>query len=235
LSVLLRILAVVWYLGAAVVIVTALPVEAIVWLATAPFDRDHVAPGRLLRAFGSALVRIFPLWRVRIEGRLPAGAYVLAANHRSWLDVLVLARLPREMKWVAKEELFRVPIIGWLLRMSGDIPVQRGDADSCAEALARAHGYLERGLPVVFFPEGTRSRNGLLRTFKLGAFHAAAAAGVQVVPVALTGTADGMPAGSPWIRPAQIVVRILDPVGGDAAAMREETRARIAAALGVAP
>src|SRR5262249_24686121 len=149
----------------------------------------------------------------------------------SWLDVFVLARLPREMKWVAKQELFRVPVVGWLLRMSGDIAVRRGDADSGTEALARARGYLERGVPVVFFPEGTRSRTGALRTFKLGAFHTAVEAGVPVVPVALTGTAEGMPAGSPWLRPSRIVVRILEPVEGDVATLRTETRARIAAAL----
>ncbi len=229
-----RILAITWYLGAVVVLAVAMPVEAIVWLVTAPFDRDRLVAGRLLRFFGSALARIFPPWRVRVEGRLPDGPFVLAANHRSWLDIFVLARLPREMKWVTKAELFRVPWVGWLLRMSADIPVRRGDADSGAGALTRARAFLDHGVPVVFFPEGTRSRDGTLRAFKGGAFEVAADAGVPVVPVAITGTAEGMPPGTLWIRPSRIVVRILDPVRGDAPTARAETRARIAASLAAA-
>jgi 1-acyl-sn-glycerol-3-phosphate acyltransferase len=229
--VLARLLAVLWYVGALVIVGVALPVVGMVWVLTAAFDRDRRIAGRVLRHFGSALARIFPPWRVRVEGRLPPGAFVLAANHLSWLDVFVLARLPREMKWVTKEELFRVPWVGWLLRMSGDIPVRRGKASSGADAVARACGYLAHGLPVVFFPEGTRSRDGSLRAFKAGAFDVAAAAGVPVVPVAITGTDAGMPAGTLWIRPARIVVRILEPVAGDAASLRDQTHARIAAAL----
>jgi 1-acyl-sn-glycerol-3-phosphate acyltransferase len=223
--------AVTWYVGALVVLAVALPVEAVVWTLTAPFDRDRLLAGRLLRVFGSALARIFPPWRVRIEGRLPPGPFVLAANHRSWLDIFVLARLPREMKWVTKAELFRVPWLGWLLRMSADIPVLRGDAESGAGALTKARGYLDHGIPVVFFPEGTRSRDGALRAFKGGAFEVAASAGVPVVPVAITGTAQGMPPDTLWIRPSRIVVKILEPVRGDSASLRAETRARIAASL----
>src|SRR5262249_40916754 len=149
-----------------------------------------------------------------------------------FLDIFVLARLPREMKWVLEDELVRIPWLGWLFRMSADIPVKRGDADSGSEALLRARGYLERGVPVVFFPEGTRSRDGSLRPFKGGAFDLAAKTGVPVVPVALSGTAKGMPAGTLWIRPATISVRILEPVRGDASELRVVTRSRIAAALG---
>jgi 1-acyl-sn-glycerol-3-phosphate acyltransferase len=234
LGVLIRLFAIGWYVGALVVVGVALPVVGLVWLLTYAFDRDHLAPGWLLRRFGSMLVRIFPFWHVRIEGRLPPGPFVLAANHQSWLDVFVLARLPREMKWVTKAELFDVPWIGWLFRMSADIPVRRGDAESGGDALARARGYLARGVPVVFFPEGTRSRDGKLRPFKGGAFNTAAEAGVAVVPVAIQGTAEGMPAGTLWIRRSQIVVRILEAVRGDAATLRDEVRARIEASLATA-
>ncbi len=226
-----RFLAILWYVGALVIVGLALPAVGLVWLVTAPFDRDHIAAGRLLRHFGSALARIFPGWHVRVEGSLPAGPFVLAANHLSWLDIFVLARQPREMKWIIKAELFRVPWLGWLFRLSGDIPVWRGDAASGGDAVARARGYLERGVPVVFFPEGTRSRTGQLKAFKAGAFDVAAAAGVPIVPVAITGTGDGMPADTLWIRPATIVVRVLAPLRGDGATLRDATRARIAAAL----
>jgi 1-acyl-sn-glycerol-3-phosphate acyltransferase len=221
-----------WFGGALVLLGLGLPVQALARLLTAPVDRDRLVSGRVLRLIGSALGRTFHPWRVRVEGTLPDGPYVLVANHRSWLDVLMLARLPREMKWVAKQELFRLPWVGWMLRLSGDIPVLRGDADSGDSALARARAYLERGVPVVFFPEGTRSRDGSLRPFKMGAFDTAVDAGVPVVPVALSGTAEGMPPGTLALNPSRIVVRILPPVAGrDAARLRDEVRERIAAAL----
>ena len=230
-AVLIKVFAVLWYAGALVILALAMPTMAVTWLLTAPFDRDRLVAGRLLRHWGSALARIFPFWHVRIEGRLPEGPFVLAANHRSWLDILVLSRLPREMKWVCKKELFDVPWLGWLLRMSNDIPVLRGDPASGDGALARARGFLERGVPVVFFPEGTRSRDGKLKSFKGGAFATAAQAGVPVVPVVITGTAEGMPAGTLWIRRSRVVVRILDAIRGDASELRSETRARIESAL----
>jgi 1-acyl-sn-glycerol-3-phosphate acyltransferase len=229
-----RPLSLLWYGGALGVLAAALPAQLALRLVTAPFDRDRRASGRFLRAVGSTLVRIFPPWHVEIEGELPAGPFVLVANHRSWLDVLVLSRLPREMKWVAKEELFRVPWLGWMLRLSGDIPVRRGDGPSSEAALESARAYLARGLPVVFFPEGTRSRDGALRAFKLGAFQVAEEAGVPIVPVALSGTAEGMPADTLALRPAHIVARILAPVqagAGGSAALRDVVRARIAEAL----
>jgi 1-acyl-sn-glycerol-3-phosphate acyltransferase len=230
--VLVRSFAIAWYAGAFVIIVLAVPVVALVWAATFAFDRDRIAAGWLLRRFGSALARIFPFWHVRVEGTLPDGPFVLAPNHRSWLDIFVLSRLPREMKWVTKAEIFDVPWSGWLFRMSADIPVRRGDSDSGSDALAKARTYLEHGVPVVFFPEGTRSRDGKLRPFKNGAFDTAARTGVPVVPVAITGTDEGMPAGTLWIRRAHIVVRILPPIrGDDAASLREDTRAQILGAL----
>jgi len=233
--VLTRLLAIGWYAGTLAVLALALPAVSLVWLVTAPFDRDRLVAGRFLRYFGAMLSLVFPLWRVRFEGKLPDGPFVLAPNHRSWLDIFVLSRLPREMKWVTKAELFRVPWVGWLFHLSADIPVRRGDPASGDDALERARGLLGRGVPVVFFPEGTRSRDGHLGRFKLGAFDTAVATGVPVVPVALTGTAEGMPRHTLWIRPASIVVRLLDAVpaaGREPAAVRDEVRARIADALG---
>src|SRR6188474_469673 len=105
-------LAPVWYGGAVGTLAAALPVQALLRAVTRPFDPDRRVSGRFLRAVGSGILRWFPPWRIHLEGELPAGPFVLCANHRSWLDVLVLARLPREMKWVAKEELFRIPWVG---------------------------------------------------------------------------------------------------------------------------
>jgi 1-acyl-sn-glycerol-3-phosphate acyltransferase len=230
--------AAVGYALSMLLIATALPVQAVLLALTLPFDRNRVVAGRFLRMVGVGVTRTFPPWRLSLEGRLPGkGPYVVVANHQSMLDILLLSRVPREMKWVAKEELFQVPWVGWMLRMTGDIPVRRGDPESGGEALGRAKAYLARGMSVMMFPEGTRSTRGTMLPFKSGAFRLAIEAGVPVLPIAVSGTAHGMPKGGPWVRPCRATARILEPVGveglrpEDAPRLRDQVRARIAEAL----
>ena len=229
------------YLVTFAAILLWLPVEVLLLAVTWPFDRTRRVPGRFLRYVAAFLTYAFPLWRIRVDGRWPPDrrAYVVVSNHQSLLDILVLSRIPREMKWVAKEELFRVPWVGWMFRLSGDIALRRGDAGSGGRAMARARRYLGRGMHVMIFPEGTRSRDGQLLPFKPGAFRLAVEAGAPVLPVAVCGTAEGMPKGSPWVRPARPRIRILDPVetagmaAGDVERLRDDVRERIAAAIRV--
>ncbi len=232
-------LAAVAYLVMAAVVFLTLPALALVVAATWPFDPTRRAAGRFLRFCGASLAWAFPLWRVRVDGAIPPGRhpFVAVANHQSFLDVFMLARLPWEMKWVAKESLFRIPWLGWMFRLSGDIPVRRGDHESGQAVLAAARRYLDRGMSVMFFPEGTRSRDGRLQAFKSGAFRLAIEAGVPVLPIAVSGTAEGMPKGSPWVRPARPRARVLPPVPTaglspeDADRLSHEVRERIAAAV----
>lgn len=227
------------YVLVALLLLVALPVQALLLLLAWPFDRNRWLAGRFLRVVGVAITKTFPPWRLSVKGRWPAGkqAYVVVANHQSMLDILLLSHIPKEMKWVAKEELFRVPWIGWMLRLTGDIAVRRGDAESGGEALGKAKRYLANGMSVIFFPEGTRSRTAKLLPFKSGAFRLAIEAGVPVLPVAVNGTAAGMPKGSPWVRPCRATARILEPVPvtgyrpEDAPKLRDLVRARIADAL----
>ena len=228
------------YLAAFAAIAIWPPMVALVLLVTWPFDRNRAVAGRLLRLCAAFVSRTFPFWRIRIDGRWPPGkgAHVVVANHQSFLDIFVLSNLPREMKWLAKKELFRIPWIGWAFAMVGDIAVDRGDTASALEAMAKARDYLDHGMNVMIFPEGTRSRDGKLLPFKAGAFKLAVDAQVPILPIAVSGTAQGMPKGSPWVRPTKIHVQILEPVptagmtDRDLRALRDGVRDRIAAAVG---
>lgn len=227
-----------WSVAAAVVL-AALPIQAVLWVVTAPFDRNRVVTGQFLRGVGVVFGRCYPRWRFRLEGRWPEGPgpYVVVSNHQSLLDIVLLSRLPREMKWVGKEELFRIPWIGWMLRLTGDIAVRRGDAESGGEAIARAKDYLAHGMSVMIFPEGTRSRDARLLPFKKGAFRLAIEAGVPVLPVAVSGTAAGLKKGGMAVAPCDAVARLLAPVPtagltqADATALRDRVRAAMVAVL----
>ena len=141
-------------------------------------------------------MRVNPLWTLRVEGRerLPRhGAAVLVANHASLIDILVLFDLFRPYKWVSKASNFRLPFVGWNMRLNDYVPLRRGDRESVLEMLAHCGRHLERGSPILMFPEGTRSADGALKAFKDGAFDLAVAHGVPVIPIAVHGTAAALP------------------------------------------
>jgi 1-acyl-sn-glycerol-3-phosphate acyltransferase len=225
--------------AAALIVLLALPIQAVLWLVSRPFDPNYQVPGRFLRLVGVAFGHCYPWWKFRLEGGWPEGQgpFVVVANHQSLLDIVLLSRLPHELKWIGKEELFRIPWIGWMLRLTGDIAVKRGDSESGGEAVARAKGYLSRGMGVMIFPEGTRSRDARLLPFKSGAFRLAIEAGVPVLPVAVWGTAEGIKKGGLSVGACDAVARILPPfptaglTQTDAAALRDRVRAAMAAVL----
>lgn len=145
--------------------------------------------------------------RVDVEGRehLPEQrACVVVANHQSQYDIpLIYGFCGLDLRWVMKAELGRVPFVAQGCRAIGHIFIDRSDPDQSRDAINRAVGALPDGTGVLFFAEGTRSRDGRLLPFKKGAFRVAVDKGLPVVPMTVTGTRDVLPSGSLKIRPGR--------------------------------
>ncbi len=139
--------------------------------------------------------------------------HVFAANHVSALDIPVLyVNLKSQFRIMAKKELFRYPFMGWHLRRSGQIPIDRESAMASMRSLSRAVTSLRGGMPLVVFPEGGRSATGHVQPFMSGAFYIAIKAGIDVVPMALVGTYEVLPMNSFHIHPGRIELLVGEPI-----------------------
>lgn len=205
----------------------------VVALLTAAFDRRRVVLHLYSCAWAQLYFWVNPFWRVRIEGRehLPwRSAAVLAANHQSLADIPTLFGLYRPFKWVSKASVFKVPFIGWNMRLNQYVPLVRGNPHSIGEMLDTCRRWLKKGAPIMMFPEGTRSPDGAVKAFKNGAFLLAVECGVPVIPIVVTGTATALPRhGLVFNQRAHCRVKVLPPVhpdqfDGDVGALREHVR-----------
>ncbi|HEX6853544.1 MAG TPA: lysophospholipid acyltransferase family protein [Candidatus Polarisedimenticolaceae bacterium] len=179
------------------------------------------------------------LYRTTVDGveDRPAPA-VLVSNHQHIFDVqLLTALVTPPLRFVAREEVLRVPLIGSVLRKGGHLTVTRGaSAAANEEALGRAVAALRGGARLAFFPEGTRSRDGRIGRLRSGAFRVAAEAGAPVQPVVLAGTRHTIPRLPGPIVPCRLAARFLPPRAVTAeqarsASWRDELRDEMAAAL----
>lgn len=153
--------------------------------------------------------------RVRVHGMENAKGgepHIFASNHVSWFDVPALAKILPRYKFVAKAELFKVPIFGKGMRAAGMVEIQRDNRKAAFGAYDVAAERIREGNSVVVFPEGTRGHEYPLRPFKKGPFVLAVAAGVPIVPIVVHGTIEIMPKGSLWTHPGTIDVHLLEPV-----------------------
>jgi len=184
------------------------------WLLTRAFDPNQRLTGRLFRLSSVLSTKLNPMWRFRIHGTPPRrpGGVVVISNHCSQADIFLISHLPWEMKWLSKASVFRVPFIGWAMRLVGDIPVARGARDSARLAMARCGEYLDRGMPVMIFPEGTRSKTDELLPFKDGAFRLAIEHGASILPVAVAGTRRALPKHDWRFGRARAVVTVGEPI-----------------------
>lgn len=179
------------------------------------FDRDPVRyhTGFLFRRLGKVMTAVNPSWKLHITGETitdPRRPYVVVCDHQSLADIPLISNLPWEMKWMGKAELFHLPIIGWMMQLSGDIPVDRGSARSGVMAFAKARQYLEQKCSVMMFPEGTRTLDGRVRPFNDGAFHLAIRSKVPILPMVIEGSRNCIPKNS-WMfgEPSDVYLKVL--------------------------
>lgn len=228
-----------WFvLGASMVI--WLPLMAIVRLVTMKMDPGRYWVGYLFRQIAVLMATLNPLWKFRISGTMPENPrnpYVAVSNHESFVDILLISHLPWEMKWLSKAELFKIPVLGWLMRLGGDIPVQRGTARSAVAAMQRCREILKQDVSVIIFPEGTRSETGEMLPFKDGAFRLAIDAQVPILPMVVQGTGTALRKHDWRLGRSVAEVRVLPPVetagmtSKDVAALREQVREMMAREL----
>jgi 1-acyl-sn-glycerol-3-phosphate acyltransferase len=165
---------------------------------------------------------------VRRASPPPSGPVIFASNHESVLDIWVLfVVIQRSFRFIAKQELFRLPVFGWYLRVGGHIPVDRSNHQRAVASLARAGEAVRAGTSIVVFPEGTRSRTGRIQPFKKGPFVVAKEAGVPIVPIAISGSGAVTPSKHIEVHPAPIRVAIGDPVDPAAFADKESLLAEV--------
>ncbi len=190
----------IWVAGA---IITAAAFLSSFFIKKWPFpvrDREKLVHAQCFW-WSDALVALNPYWSLKIEGLENIdhdATYVVVANHQSLADIILMYQTHMYFKWVAKKELLKVPFIGGLLSVNDHILLSRGEYGSIKKVYREAAGRLRSGIPVLFFPEGTRSSTDEMGEFQNGAFKLAIKEGRPILPVYMGGTREAIPKGG-WI------------------------------------
>jgi 1-acyl-sn-glycerol-3-phosphate acyltransferase len=198
-----------------------------------PFDRRQRLHDVLSVVWARGVLAIAGV-RIRaraVEHAAPGERYVVVSNHQSLVDVLALLvvlqpRMP--IRFAAKQSLFRLPVLGWGMRLYRHLPVDRTSVRSALGTLKAARASVKHGYSMVFFPEGTRSRTGEVGPFRPGAFRVASETGTRLLPVTIDGTMAVMPKGQFAASPGEVTVTVhppMDPPGGTMADLRAATAA----------
>jgi len=176
------------------------------------FDPQRHSLHAVAILWARTVVWLNPWWKFSVVGRenLPPDGtpVVFVSNHKSQTDILAMYLLGARFRWLSKDVLFRIPLFGWAMRAVGYVAVKRGEKSSHFSCMQESRQHLDKGTPMLFFPEGTRSKSGVLTAFKNGAFRLAVDAKSDVVPITLIGTETLLPKHSllPNVTTVQIIV-----------------------------
>ncbi len=185
-----------------------------------------------------------PFWSLKkrgLKGVDPSKAYVIVSNHQSMVDIVILFNTFLHFKWVSKKTMFNAPFLGWNMRMNGYVPIDRGNDESREKCLEACRAWLAKGSSVLFFPEGTRSTDGKMLPFKIGAFRLAVESGHDVLPIVIQGPLDAVPKHSILLhRRSKMTLEVLPPISvhsymgnpSGAESLMNHTRTMIKAKLG---
>ena len=167
--------------------------------------------------------------RVTAEGLAKidlAKPYLIVSNHASYMDTpVILTYIPLRFRFMAKEELFKIPFLGSHLLRAGHIPVPRQDPRAAVRTMATAAGNIrDKGISLLIFPEGGRTHDGQLQPFKEGAAYIAIKAGAPIVPVGISGTRAVIPIGSGIVRPGRVRLRVGDPIPTEGLSLKDRRK-----------
>jgi 1-acyl-sn-glycerol-3-phosphate acyltransferase len=191
------------------------------------FDSSGNIPHLVARLWGKIQLRITGI-RVCITGLQNINhqkSYILVSNHQSNFDIFaLLGYLPIQFRWIAKAELFRAPFMGWAMHRIGYIPIERDSPKKAYRSMLKAAEAVNRGVSVMIFPEGTRSPDGRLQSFKKGLFLIALKSQAPILPITIQGTAKIMKKGDWRTYPGEVQITIDPPIetAGIPAAKEEE-------------
>jgi len=163
-----------------------------------PFDKQRRVPHAQCYWWSDILLCFNPYWKIKISGLENIDkkkTYVIVANHQSLADIIILYQIRSQFKWVAKESLFKIPVLGWCMSLAKHIKLERGDFSSIKKVYRTAAQWLKQDMSVLFFPEGTRSETGEVGEFQNGAFKLAIKEKCPVLPILINGTRDAIPKG----------------------------------------
>ena len=164
-------------------------------------------------------------------------AYVMVSNHQSAVDIFVIFRVFLHFKWVSKSENFKIPFVGWNMRLNQYVEIARGRVKGNARMMEDSRKTLRAGNSIMIFPEGTRSEDGELKAFRRGAFELAHSTRTPILPIVIEGSARALPKRGMVVRGRHLIrIRILDPIapeefGDSVEELTARVQDRIAAAL----
>ncbi|UCH14138.1 MAG: 1-acyl-sn-glycerol-3-phosphate acyltransferase [Bacteroidales bacterium] len=204
------------WIFAVITIIIIFPVYLTIWLLTVFFDKKLIIVHFITSLWAALYTWINPWWKITIENRekIKKGkTYIIISNHQSMLDILVLFRLFVHFRWVSKTEIFKTPVVGWIMTLNNYIRVKRGDKKSIIKMIETSRKVIASGISILIFPEGTRSEDGNLRQFKDGAFNLAVDTKTDILPVLINAVSGALAKkGIFKMNKLSIKVRILDEI-----------------------